>query len=151
MTLPERITTYITKHYPISYDRLMHVATAKGFTPFEVEEALQRVHKDKTIRVLTASNGDLMYAPAPVQQKKEPGSHLTWVRKNYPKYDPWCVDAEGKMIIPFPEINMSYLFLSPSEMKEYKAVAKGMPVHMYNRGNGNTRGKDTKSHPRRAY
>ncbi len=36
--------------------------------------------------------------------------------------------AEGE--IPFPEIDMSMIFLRPAEMLEYKAAAKGIPLHM---------------------
>jgi len=35
--------------------------------------------------------------------------------------------------IPFPEIDMSKLFLRPSEMLEFKAKMKGIPVHMMKR------------------
>lgn len=35
--------------------------------------------------------------------------------------------------IPFPEIDMSMIFLRPAEMLEYKAAAKGIPLHMMKR------------------
>lgn len=46
---------------------------------------------------------------------------------------PLPAEAEHVEEMPFPEIDMSYLTLRPSEMLEFKAQMKGMPVHMMKR------------------
>lgn len=37
---------------------------------------------------------------------------------------------EEEALRPFPEMDLSFMFLSPSELLEYKAAAKGMPAYM---------------------
>jgi len=121
MTLTERLTRYILNHHPITLDRLTEVAISKGFTELEVLEAMEQVHKDKRISVTNLKNG-VTYRPA-VTKAPKPMTHLTWLRDNYPYPE--------NFEMPFPEIDMSWMFLRTKEERdEYLAAAKGVPKHM---------------------
>lgn len=126
MELSERIIAYIEKHHPLALTTLEGVVVSKGFTLEELYAALTKVHKDK--RVLQSTRGnEVYYTIAPVITK-QPSSHLTWVTNNYP----WPTNFE----MPFPEIDMSHLFMTREQALEYKAAAKNMPTFMYNKTHG---------------
>lgn len=127
MELSERIIAYIEKHHPLALTTLEGVVVSKGFTLEELYAALTKVHKDK--RVLQSTRGnEVYYTIAPVITK-QPSSHLTFVRNNYPPMTP---DNDGSSI----EADFSYLFLTPEQLVEYKAAAKNMPTFMYNKTHG---------------
>ena len=121
MELKERITAYIIKTAPVTMDTVIEVAIAKGFTQAEVLTALDAVHRDKRISYTANASGVVLYKLA--SAKKGPTDHLRWVRDNYPPMDS---TNDGSGI----DIDLSHLFMSPDEAKEYKAAAKGMPSYM---------------------
>lgn len=120
MTLTQRLTKYILSHPNVTLDGLVKIATSKGFTEGEVYAALDTVHRDKRITQST-KGGEVVYRPA-VAKASSPTPHLDWLRHNYPYPD--------NFIMPFPEIDYSWIVMSPDEAKEYKAAAKGMPLYM---------------------
>lgn len=121
MELKERITAYIIKNAPVTMDTVLEVAIAKGFTEAEVLTALDAVHRDKRITQNANTVGVVTYKLA--SAKKDPTDHLKWVRDHYP---PMTEDNNGSGI----DIDLSHLFMSPDEAKEYKAQAKGVPSYM---------------------
>lgn len=131
-TLPDRIITYILKRDSVTLAHLETVSTDKGFTLPELYTALETVHRDRRITQTSTQAGEVIYRPA-IAKVSSPTPHLEWVRDNYP----WPED----FVMPFPEIDMSWLVMSPDEAKEYKAAAKGVPTYIYNKMNG--------KHPRR--
>lgn len=122
--LHSRIIAYIEKYQPVTYAQLEARALERGYKLFDFEEAIQRVHKDKRIRV----SAELFYTYAP-PVVASPNPHLDWLRDNYPMM---TTENDGSGI----EADFSYLFLTPEQLLEYKAKAKGMPVHMLKNGQG---------------
>ena len=127
MTLPERIITYVLKHYPLSYTKREGIVLARGFTLDELLQALETVHKDKRVKQ-TVRGDDIMYSPAMAPAIKEPGSHLTWWRKHYPPMDE---TNDGSGI----EADYSYLFLSPEELEKYKNAGRYVVKSKYAKTN----------------
>lgn len=118
-TLSKRVKEYILKRNGTTLTQLEGVVVSAGFSINELYQVLNTIHRDKSIR-RSVQKGEVVYSKMP--EPKAPGSHLSWVTKNYP----WPDNFE----MPFPEIDMSWLFLKPEQMMEYKAAAKNMPVHM---------------------
>jgi len=101
----------------------MSVAQSKGFTELEVLTALDTVHKDKRITVTNLKAG-VTYRPTAAKAVKEPGSHLTWLRNNYPRMDE---TNDGSGI----DIDLSWMFLKTREERDaYKAAVSGRPAHL---------------------
>lgn len=116
--LHTRIIAYIEKYQPVTYDALEARAKERGYNLFDFEEAIQRVHKDKRIRV----SNTLVYT-FETPKLPSPNPHLDWLRENYPRM---TSDNDGSGV----EADFSYLFLTPEQVLAYKAKAKGMPLHM---------------------
>ena len=120
MSLSSRIETYILKRTGTTLSQLEALATSRGFSLDEVYAALDVIHRNKKIK-RTVQKGDIVYSKAP--EPKLPGSHLSWVRHNYP----W----PEKFVMPWPEIDYSHLVLRTKEERdEYQAAASGLPLHM---------------------
>jgi len=135
MTLSDRLIRYIQNHHPITLDRLISVAQSRGFTELEVLTALDTVHKDRRITVTNLKAG-VTYRPTAPKAVKEPGSHLTWLRNNYPAMDE---TNDGSGI----DIDLSWMFLKTREERDaYKAAVSGRPV--YNKTNGRQGKRGTK-------
>ncbi len=133
MELPERIIAYVQKHYPLSMSALEGIVLSKGFTLDDLYTALEKVHKDKRI-VQSTRREEVWYSPATEPTVVKTPTHVEWARNNYPPYDPWCVDKHGEMIMPFPEIDMSYLFLKTKEERDaFRAEMSGRPVYVNNK------------------
>lgn len=147
--LSDRIIAYITSHSPVTMETLIRVAGDKGFTEEEVLQALQAVHKDPRIR--TASGHDsITYVYAPPRAPQHPMGHVEWVTAHYP----WPGrDGVPPFVMPFPEWSLSWMFLTPEEMIEYKACQKGNPSLRFKRksydtskSRGSSHGDRTTSH-----
>ena len=116
----------------LSYTTLLDRAGQLGIEQNIFDAAIERLQKTK--RVTVKVKGDEIYYKALEKPKpKAFDSHLQWLKENYPYPTPCsATDCHGLCVacMPFPEIDMSYLFMTPDEMKEYKAQMKGLPVHM---------------------
>ena len=129
MKLANRIIDYILRvKKPVTLDQLVAKSTATGFSELDVLTALEHVHKDKQIQVRNLANG-VTYSPA-VSKPKTTQTHLTWIKNNYPDPDPWNLDSNGNFIEPFPEIDMSWIVMSPDEIKAFRAEMSGKPLYM---------------------
>ena len=119
--LAAKVARYIEKQgKPVTYEELEQRAQSKGIDSGLFETAVTFLHKRK--RVEYKAKGDtIVYTVKAEPKPKEPGSHLTWVRNNY-KY----MDETNNANHPaFNELDFSYLFLTPEEMKQFKIEQKG--------------------------
>ena len=117
MTLSERIIAYILNHHPITYRELEDVAMGKGFSQLAIMDAMELVHKDKRVDQSTRRD-DIVYRPYIAPPIKE---HF----KSTVPY-PWPGrDGIPEFVMPFPEIDYSYIFLKPEELDKYKAELRG--------------------------
>jgi hypothetical protein len=121
--ISNRVTDYILKRTGTTLGQLEGVVVSAGLTLDELYTALETVHRDKRItrRVI---KGEIVYTPTP--EPKAPTDYLKWVREHYPYPD--------KFIMPFPEIDMSFMFLRTKEERDaYKAEASGRPIWQKNK------------------
>lgn len=81
MELHERITQYILTNAPVKYSELVLAATGKGFTELQVLQALDKVHRNRTLS-RTVRAGEVVYTLAPPPPAKP--DHGAWGRANYP-------------------------------------------------------------------
>ena len=128
MTLSERIIAYILNHHPITYREIEDVAMGKGFSQLAIMDAMELVHKDKRITQI-ARGDEIVYRPYIAPVVKE---HLkSTVPYPYPGRD-----GVPEFVMPFPEWDLSFIFLTPEEMDRYRAESKGrayIPKHGYER------------------
>lgn len=119
--LQDRLIAYVTaSNGLVSLEKILTVATAKGFSESEVLQALSGIGK----RLKSTVRGDVVYYQVP-PEPKTPTDHLAWVRQWYKDNPYHCTE------MPFPEIDYSHLFLKTKEERDaYLAEAKGMPVHL---------------------
>lgn len=133
MELKERLITYIFNHHPITYTALENVAIGKGFSQLAVMDAMELVHKDKRI-TQTARGDEIVYRPYVAPVSRSPVTHTEWSSKNYP----WPgKNGVPSFVMPFPEWDLSFLFLTPDELQEYKAQVRGrtfIPKKKYEHG-----------------
>lgn len=115
--LSQRIIAGILKKPDMPYSTLEAHANKLGIAPGIFQTAMSLVHKSSEVygRI---KGGEIVYAPK-VKKSKEPGSHLRWLRNNYPRMDS---SNDGSGI----DVDYSYLFLSPTELQDFKAELKGM-------------------------
>lgn len=129
MKLPDRIIDYILRaKKQVTLDQLVAKSTATGFSELDVLTALEQVHKDKRVQVRNLASG-VTYSPA-VSKPRTTQTHLQWIKNNYPTPDSWNLDSKGNFIEPFPEIDMSWIVMSPDEIKEFKAEMSGKPMYI---------------------
>jgi len=83
---------------------------------------MESVCRDKRIKKKVVGD-DVVY------EYKEPVKKVNTDRLGLKDYYP-REDYE----MPFPEWDLSYMFLKPAELKQYKADAKGIPVYMMRKG-----------------
>ena len=126
MELKQRIISYIIKNAPVTMDTIIEQATSKGYQEVEVLNTLELVHKDKRIQQTT--RGDTVVYTLYTHKEPKALTHITWIKNNYPDPDPWNLDKNGNFIEPFPEIDMSWIVMSPDEIKAFKAEMSGKPV-----------------------
>lgn len=124
IVLATKIAKRIERDGSCTVDELRERAVELGIPNGILDNALAKLSRRKTI-VTKVKAGVVTYTYKEPAKPPGPASHIVWARNNYPPYDPWCVDENGEMIMPFPEIDMSYLFLKPSEVAEMKMRLKG--------------------------
>lgn len=124
MDLSERIIKYIESHHPISYSKIVQVAQGKGFNEYQVSQALDKVAQNKSISTKVRKE-EIWYDLITITPVSTP-THTSWLSKNYPR--PLHFE------MPFPEIDMSWLFLKTKEERDaFKAEMSGRPVYMMNK------------------
>lgn len=122
MELKDRIIKYILNNPGVNMDTIIDVATSKGYTQSEVLTTLDTVHKDKRITHTANASGVVTYKPATAKIATVP-THVSWLAANYPWPSSDWTEA-------FPEIDMSHIFMTREQAKEYKAQASGRPLYM---------------------
>ena len=117
--LAAKIGVYIAKNAPVSYSELATRANGHEVDPGIFLNAMAIIHRSKVIEAKN-SKDDIVYV---VKKKVEkgPGSHLTWVRNNYP-----AMTKENSADHPaFADLDFSHLFMTPEEAEKFKAELKG--------------------------
>lgn len=112
------IITRILNRGVVTLSELEARSKERGLSLSDLYAALDIVHRDKRIKQTTKGN-EIVYTPTVARVVKDPTPHLSWLRANYPAMDE---TNNGSGI----ETDFSYLFLSPDELAEYKAAAKGI-------------------------
>lgn len=113
----ELIITRILNRGMVTLSELEDRATQRGLSLSDLYTALDKVHRDKRVK-RGVRQGEVYYE---VSKPKTAFDHLTWVRNNYPPMDS---TNDGSGI----DVDFSYLFLSPEEAVEYRAMIKGTNV-----------------------
>lgn len=122
--LAKLIIDRITELKTVTYDELLARANEKNIEQGVFNNAMQRVHKKKTVLVKDIK-GVLTYSIKPVEVAATP-SHVEWCKANYPYPG---VDGIPEFVMPFPEWDVSYIFLTPDELEEYKEAIRGGRVY----------------------
>jgi hypothetical protein len=128
MSLSNLIINRILQDGEVTLAQLEQRAQERAVSLSELYAALTTVHRDKRIK-RGVRQGEIVYTKA--TPAKEPGSHLSFIRTHYPKMDS---TNDGSGI----EADFSYLFLTPEQLVEYKAKAKGVPTYMVQSRYGKT-------------
>jgi hypothetical protein len=116
----------------VTYTSLQERAIEKGIELDVLDRALEHLHRFKKVKQRVKGD-EIIYRPRLKKVVKDPFAVASWVRDNYPYPTP-CA-AKGctgicDACMPFPEWDLSWMFLTPDEMAEYKAQAKGMPLYL---------------------
>jgi hypothetical protein len=118
--LSNLIINRILQDGEVTLAQLEQRAQERAVSLSDLYQALTVVHRDKRIK-RGVRQGEIVYTKA--TPPKSPTDHTAWVRTHYPKMDS---TNDGSGI----EANFDYLFLTPEQLVEYKAKAKGVSVHM---------------------
>lgn len=125
--LQDRLVKYVTACGSlVSLEKLTLAATGVGFSEDEILQALEGIGKKLKS---TVRGGTIYYqVPPPVKIKEHFKSTIPY---------PWPGrDGIPEFVMPFPEIDMSFIFLTPEELDKYKAESRGrtfIPKKKYER------------------
>lgn len=116
-----KIGKYIQAYRGCSYSDIKARAAERGIDQGVLEDALRVLHRLKTIH-RTVAGGDVQYVWKEVVKKPVTAvSHVEWLNEHYPRPEPF--------VMPFPEIDMSFMFLKTLEERQaYKEAAAGRYV-----------------------
>jgi hypothetical protein len=113
----------------VSYSSLQERAEEIGINLDLLDSALEKLQKRKKVK-MRVKGDDILYKAKPRAVPKDPFATSSWARDNYP----WPgQNGIPEFVMPFPEWDLSWIFLTPDEMKEYRAKAKGMPLFVLNK------------------
>lgn len=118
-----KIAAYIIRHNGSSYTSIKNRAVELGISLADLEDALVELHKNPMCH-RTMAGGDVQYAmKSVVKTPAGTPTHVEWVRDHYP----WPgKNGLPAFEMPFPEIDMSWMFLRTlEERQEYKMAAAG--------------------------
>ncbi len=123
LILADKIAALIVRERGASYTEIRQRAQAKGIDPLVLEQALERLHKNPMIH-RTMAGGDVQYSVKVAKTPVGAPTHVQWVSANYPWPDK---GSEPAFVMPFPEIDMSWMFLKTlKERDSYKAAVRGV-------------------------
>jgi hypothetical protein len=95
-------------------------ALKRGLSLDNLYNALEQVAKDRRVK-RTVKGDEIVYTYQP-PKPKSPTPGTDWIRVNYP----WPgKDGVPEFVMPWPEWSLKWMFLTPAEMKEYRAMMKG--------------------------
>lgn len=118
-SLKLKLIKYIQQNGEVSFDELWERGTVRNkIDPALLEQAITLLHKDKHWIDTKNKSGTIYYTIHVEKPVVNPIANAQqWVRDNYP----WPT----KFIMPFPEIDMSWMFLRNEDLERYKAESKG--------------------------
>lgn len=115
--LRDRIIRRIVAQHPVTYEKLEELVLSNGYTEIQFMEAMELVHKDK--RVVQRTSGDtIKYQPFIARQAQDVFAR-NW------EYPHPGRNGIPEFVMPFPEWDLSWIFLTPEELDKYKAEARG--------------------------
>lgn len=116
-----KIGKYVQASRGCSYTDIRNRAAERNIPIDVLEEALRVLHRIPQVH-RTVAGGDVQYVwKEMVKKPVTPVSHVEWVKSNYP----W----PEEFVMPFPEINMDWMFLRTLEERQaYKEAAAGRYV-----------------------
>ena len=120
--LATKIITRILTDQGSTYDKLEARAVEKGIDMNTFQAAMVIVHRSKLIEQ-SVKFGVIQYKPK-VKPEVKPAVGASWLSLNYPRPG---VNGIPVFEMPFPEIDMSHLFLKGEELEKYKCESKGRP------------------------
>lgn len=116
--LSTKIIAGIHKKPDMSYSILEAHAKKLNIPIGIFQNAMTLVQSNKTVQA-KIKKGELVYSPKAEVVPKAPGSHLLWLKNNYPSM---TKENDGSGL----EADYSYLFLSPEDLDKYKAESRGV-------------------------
>lgn len=116
LALAAKLVTQIDKEAELSLDAIDVRANRHGIEMRVLDRALELLHKNKHIERKTKKG--TVYYSIKVIKKVGPGSHLIWLRTNYPI----MTDSNNGSGL---DMDFSHLFLSPEDLDKYKAQVAG--------------------------
>jgi hypothetical protein len=121
LLLAEKLVLHIDAEKTTTFDKLEARALKHGIAMSVFDRAIEKLHKLPNIK-RTVKLGTVHYELQAVKAKAGPILSGEWVAANYP----WPgKNGVPEFVMPFPEMDLSYLFLKPEEAEEYKAQMKG--------------------------
>lgn len=109
--LATKIARFIVEARETHIDVIRARAAAHAIPEGILDNALVILHRNKMI---VRTNG--VYKVAPPPKPKEPLSHLSWVRNNYPIMN----ETNDANHPAFNDIDFSWMFLPPAEIEALK-------------------------------
>lgn len=120
VALATKIAKRIERDGSCTVDELRARAVELEIPDGILDNALAKLSRRKTI-VTKVKAGVVTYIYKEPAKAPSVLSHLQWVRDNYPRPGEKGIPV---FLMPFPEIDMSHLFLKPSEVAEMKSLLK---------------------------
>lgn len=117
LLLVEKLVLHIDQVGTTTFDKLEARALQHGISMAVFDRAIERLHKLPQIK-RTMKLGTVHYELQAVVEKKPVTSEFGgWLRENYP----WPgKNGVPEFVMPFPEWDLSWIFLTPDELEEYK-------------------------------
>lgn len=121
--LTEKLVIYIGQNPKVSLDALEARAIKHGVAMSVFDQAVAHLHKLKGVKRTASAYGVVKYELQAVEKKPDGVmSHVQWCRDNYPYPGR---NGVPEFVMPFPSWDLSYIFMTPEELEEYKARLKG--------------------------
>ena len=121
ISICEKLVLYIGQNPKVSLDALEARAVKHGIAMSVFDQAVAHLHKLKGVKRTASSYGVVKYE---LQVEKKKDILVPWVNipGNYPRPGE---NGVPEFVMPFPSWDLSHIFLTPTEMLEYRAKLKG--------------------------
>lgn len=121
LLLAEKLVLHIDVEKTTTFDKLEARALKHGINMAVFDRAIEKLHKLPQIK-RTVKLGTVHYELQAVKAKAGPMLSGEWLAQNYP----WPgKNGVPEFVMPWPEWDLSYLFMKPDEAEKYKAEMKG--------------------------
>lgn len=125
--LAEQLVKRISEDGESTFDKLEARALQLGVSMNIFDQAIALIHKMKSVKRVSKL-GTVKYSIQELKKKVQlVKTYISLAEYEAPARidSPWCFDESGRLIDPFPEIDVSYIFLKPEALEKYKAELKG--------------------------